>query len=165
MEKAMTYNEFMENETVKKGTADVLAAIEADPEAMKLIDAADTVEGLYEATKRYLQIAWEDFKKVFADTMDYLTSQKAELDDEVLDNVVGGWSLSGFFNNISKKAMCVACIVVGSAVAVASAALAFTAVAVAGPVGCVVGTLVGTMGFTYGAYMVSKGASDLVYGD
>ena len=165
MEKTMTYNELMENETVKKGTADVMAVIEKDPEAMKLIDAADTVEGLYEVTKRYLQIAWEDFKKVFADTMDYLTSAKTALNDEVLDNVVGGWSISGFFNNLSKKTLCVACMVVGAAVAAASATLAFTAVAVGGPVGALVGTVVGTLGFTYGAYMVSKGASDLCYGD
>ncbi len=161
MEKTMTYNELMENEAVKKGTADVLAIIEKDPEAMKLIDAADTVEGLYEATKRYLKIAWEDFKKVFASTMDYLTSQKTALHDEVLDNVVGGWSFSGWFNSLSKKVQCVACIVVGATLAVASGALAVTAVALGGPVGAVVGGLAGVAGFTYGANMVAKGISEL----
>ena len=161
MEKTMTYNEFMENETVKKETAELLSVIEQDVEAMKLIDAADTVESLYEATKRYVQLAWEDFKKVFSDAMGYLSSAKTVLQDEVLDNVVGGWSFSGFFNSLSKKVQCVACIVVGATLAVASGALAVTSVVFAGPVGAVVGGLAGVAGFAYGANMVCKGIADL----
>ncbi len=164
METTMTYNELMENETVKKGAADVMAAIEKDAEGMKLIDAADTVEGLYEATKRYLKITWEDFKKVFASTMDYLTSSKTALQDEVLDNVVGGWSFNSWFSSLSKKVQCVACIVVGATLAVASGALAVTAVVFAGPVGAAVGGLAGVAGFAYGANMVYKGIADLSNG-
>ena len=161
MEKTMTYNELMENEAVTKGAADVIAAIEKDAEAMKLIDAADTVEGLYEATKRFLQITWEDFKKVFISTMDYLMPQKTALQDEVLDNVVGGWSISGFFSSLSQKAKCVARIVLGASLAVACGALAVTAVVFGGPVGAVVGGVAGTVGFAYGVSKVIEGAADL----
>lgn len=164
MEKTMTYKEFMENETVKKSTAEVMAAIEQDPEAMKLLDAATTVEDMFEATKRYVKIAWEDFKKLFANTVDYFSVQKAALRDEVLDNVVGGWSFSSFFDSISKKAQCIACVVVGAAVVVAGGALALTSIALGGPVGAVVGALAGTAVVGYGFTMICTAGSDLYFG-
>ncbi len=161
MEKTISYQEFMENETVKKSTGEVLEAIKKDPVAMKMIDAAKTVEELYEATKRFITVAWEDFKKVFANTFAYYSSPKAALEDEVLDDVVGGWSFSGFFNSISKKATCIAAVVVGAAVVVAGAALALTCVAVAGPVGAAVGALAGIGVAAYGFVLLTQGAEGL----
>ncbi len=163
MEKTITYNELMENETVKKSTDEVLSAIEKDAEAMKLIEAASTVEDMYEATKRYLKIAFEDFKKFFACTVEYFTSQKAVLNDEMLDNVVGGWSISGFFNSISEKAKCIACVVVGAAVCVAGGALALTSIALGGPVGAAIGGLAGTAVVGYGYTMICIGGEDLFF--
>ncbi len=162
MEKTITYQEFMENETVKKGTGEVLDVIKQDPVAMKMISAAKTVEELYEATKRFVATSWEDFKKFFANTFAYYSSNKTALEDEVLDSVVGGWSFSSFFNSISQKVTCVAAVVVGVAVAAAGLGLAVTCMAVAGPVGIIVGAFAGAGVAAYGIMLVDQGLDGLM---
>ena len=139
MAEAMTSKEFSENKTVKESMAQMTDIIEADSEAMKLIEAARTVEDMWEVTKRFVKLGFEEFKNFFRNTVDYFSSPKAELPDEVLDNVAGGWSLTGLFSNIAKKTACVVACVACAAGFVTSLALGVVAATVAGPVGMIAG--------------------------
>ena len=161
MADAMTYEELMEQESVKENIEKAQAVIEADPVAMKLIDAAKTVEDLYEATKRFIQMKLEDFKVVFQNTFAYFSSEKAELSDEILDDVAGGWSLSSVFSSISKKALCIAGCVIGGAICVAGCALGAAIIAATGPIGVIGGGAVAMASMGIGGYMIDKCYSEM----
>ncbi len=75
----------------------VKAAIAADPEASALASAAETAEDVYEIIKKFCKATLEQVKEIFRQTVDFYKQAKAELSDEVLDNVVGGWSLSSWW--------------------------------------------------------------------
>ena len=123
---------------------------------MKLIDAAKTVEDLYEATKRFIKMKFEDFKVVFQNTFSYFSSAKAALSDEILDDVAGGWSLSSVFSSISKKALCIAGCVIGGAICVAGCVLGAAIVATTGPIGVIGGSAVIMGSVGYGGALFAK---------
>lgn len=77
----------------------IKAAIAADPEASALAKAAETAEDVYEIIKKFCKATLAQVKEVFRQTVDFYKQAKAELSDEVLDNVVGGWSFSSWWNN------------------------------------------------------------------
>ncbi len=162
MAKTMTYQEFLENETIIKSTNETLDIIKQDPVAMKMIDAAKTVEELYEATKHFITVTWEEFKKFFDCTFDYFSSPKVAVNDEMLDNVVGGWSITSFFNNLSEKARCVANIVLGVAVMAGGVGVAMLGVAFGGPVVAGLGLLVGVGSVVYGSVLLGQGIDGLI---
>ena len=105
------------------------AAMEADTVVGKLMDAAESVEDMYEVAKRYIQIKFEDFCQVFNETMDYLKGSKVELDDGTMECVVGGFSWRGLWNGVKKVAIAAA---IGVAVVTVSAVTAGAAGAVIG---------------------------------
>ena len=148
LKKTVTYEELMADSNVAKGREEIAAAIEADPATMKLLDAAKSVEDMYAVTVRFLTLSFEAFKTIFQKTIDYFSSARAELPDEVLDNVAGGWSLSGVFESLSKKVWCVAGCIVGGVLVAGGVAAGIAATAVAGPVALVVGSAVALLGAT-----------------
>ncbi len=90
-----------------KGAGEAVARLqemmEENPAVKKLMDAAQTVEDMYEVAKAYIEVKLEDFKVLWNKTVDYFKESKAALPDEVMDSVVGGWSISGFFNKWKKE--------------------------------------------------------------
>ena len=108
----------MESEAGKKAEEKLTEVMEANPVVSKLVKAAETVEDVYQIAKEYFTMKFEDFKVLFERTVNYFKESKAELSDEGLDNVVGGWSFSGFWNEykekIIKTAFVVACTAIGA---------------------------------------------------
>ncbi len=120
----------------------VKAALEADPEVSLLVKAAETVEDVYEIVKRYSKATLEQVKVLFEKTVDYFKETKAILADEVLDNVVGGWSLSSWWNK--NKAFIVGGVVLVACVAVGTVVGAVTGGVAGAMVGFGIGVVVGS---------------------
>lgn len=120
------------------------AVMEADPEASVLMNAIHSLEDAYAFVKRYAEISFESFKEVFTDAVNYFKEDKAVLQDEVLDNVVGGFSWSSLWNNKIVK-YAVAVTVVAASMA-AGFVVGAAAGAIVGPTGSVVGGITGFVG-------------------
>ena len=129
---------FMANDSAREAVDKIEAVIDTDQETCKLLDLAQSVEDVFEATKKYVAMKLEDFKALFADVMDYFKADKAVLADETLDCVVGGWSWGGIWETVKRKAVAV---VVGAAIG--GAVLGITGAALGGPIGFGVGAVVG----------------------
>ncbi len=153
MENTMTFKELMDNEEVQQQMVQMKAVMEKDPVAVKMIEAAQTAEDVFEITKRYVEVKWEDFKRIFKESVAYFSNSKAELNDEVLDHVAGGW---GWDFIGSSKWSCILGCVVGVAMAVVGAGIGTLTAVVSGPIGVVggIGLAVGSM--AYGANIVAK---------
>ncbi len=98
----------------------VKAAIESDAEVSALVKAAQSVEDVFEIVKKYAKATFEQVKVLFEKTVDYFKETKAALSDEVLDNVVGGWSLSTWWNenkaNIIGTTIFLTCVAAGAVI-------------------------------------------------
>ncbi len=115
----------------------MVAIIEENPVTKKLMEAAETLEDMYAVTKEYMEMKFEDFKVLFNKTVDYFKESKTELPDEVMDNVVGGWSLGSFVNKWKRQIIATCILLEGVATGVLVGA------AVGGPAGAVAGAFVG----------------------
>ena len=156
MAETMTFEEGMAQETTRENMVKVYNYMETDSVVMKLIEAAKTVEDMYEAAKHFVQMKFEDFKLLLERTADYFSSPKAVLPDEMLDSVAGGWSFGSLFSSISKKAWCIAGCVAGAVTALGSLAgmtVACTLIATTGPVG--VAITLGVLGIAAGMSAVT----------
>ncbi len=159
----------MKDRTAAAEIRNLQAYMEADTVVNKLMEAAETVEDMYEVAKRYIQIKFEDFRQAFNEAMDYLKGSKVELDDDIMECVAGGFSWGGLWNTLKKVAVAVAvgAVVVGACVVtggVAGAVLGATVGAIAGT-GVAAGATTGIIGgmITGGvlsAYNIYKGAKD-----
>ncbi len=129
------------------------ATMEADPVVGRLMEAAETVEDMYKVAKRYIQIKFEDFHQIFNEAMDYFKGSKVELDDEVMECVVGGrWK--GW--KIFKKIAIAAAIAVG--VVAAAALTGGVAGGLVGAAGAYVSGWVAGSAITVGAALTSTAA-------
>ncbi len=153
-EEVVTINEVMEDEKIKQGMDELVAAMEKDAATMKLVEAAETVEDLYQITKRFVKVTIEDFKKVFRQVADYFTTDKTEIADEILDDVVGGWSLSGWFKKAANKLACVAGCIAGVGAFVGGVALGGAIAFLGGPIGLVGGLAVMGAGIAGGTALL-----------
>ncbi len=137
---------FMADEVAAANVSKIEAAFDEDKEASALLDAAKSLEDVYNLVKRYVVMKFEDFSALFTDVMDYLKEDKAVLADDTLECVVGGWSLGSLWQTVKKKA---AAIVLGAAIGGVVGCLAGACLAggvgamVGGAVGVVVGAIVG----------------------
>ena len=121
VEKAVNY------EGAKEALDKIWEMVEANPVSMKLLEAAQTVEDMYEIAKEYVAIKFSDFKVLFDKTVDYFKEPKTALSDEVMDSVVGG----GFFDwwnenkhGILRVTILVGCVVAGAAIGAATGGVA-----------------------------------------
>ncbi len=124
---------------------EVTATITADPEVGALVKAAQSIEDVYDIVKRFSKATLAQVKALFEKTVDYFKETKAALSDEVLDNVVGGWSLSAWWNknkaDIIGGTIFVACIVGGIIIGAATGGVGGAVVGAAA--GFVVGATLG----------------------
>lgn len=151
----------MENADVRQQSQELLAKLEADPVINGLMEAAETIEDMYEIAKRYVTMKLEDFRQMFEEAMDYYKGTKVELDDDTMEYVVGG-SWKSFWEGFKKVAL-VAVIAVG--VGLACAATAGAAAAGIATVGAVVaGTAVGSAAVTGAVTGAIGGAAAGIYG-
>ncbi len=128
MEKVLTVENISVEKAVnyagaKEALDKIWELIEANPVSMKLLEAAETVEDMYEIAREYVAMKLEDFKVLFDKTLDYFKEPKAALSDEVMDAVVGGgWS--EWWNKkkhaVLRTAIFVGCIVAGAAIGAAT---------------------------------------------
>ncbi len=90
----------------------LVAVMEENPAVKKLLEAAQSMEDMYHIAKEYVEMKLEDFKVLWDKMVAYYKEEKAALDDDVMDGVVGGWSISGFFHKW-KRVIVASCIMVG----------------------------------------------------
>lgn len=86
MDMAMIVNE----EGFEEKLAAQIQAMEENPVVAKLLDAAETIEDMYEISKNYITMKFEEFKQMFEEAMNYCKEPKMELSDETMENIVGG---------------------------------------------------------------------------
>lgn len=156
----------MENADVRQQSKELLAKLEADPVINGLMEAAETIEDMYEIAKRYVTMKLEDFRQLFEEAMDYYKGTKVELDDDTMEYVVGG-SWKSFWNTFKKVALTAVivagvgllCAVTAGAAAAGVAAVAAvatgTAVGTAAATGAVTGAIGGAVA---GVYATAKEA-------
>ena len=145
--------EIMNAQETKDAVKKIQEALEANTAVNKLMEAAQTVEDMYQAVKEYINMKLDDFKVLCDKTIEYFKSAKTELDDETLECVSGGWSLSGFWNKY-KKTICavvfVACMTIATGGVGAMGGI--TAAIVGGASGIGLGAGIGAaVGVTVGA--------------
>ncbi len=97
--------EILEQEEAKSQVQEILAAFEANPAAMKVLEAAQSAADVFEIVKKFAKLKWEEFKVLFDKTVQYFREDKAKLDDETLEQVSGG-SLSSWWNKWKKDIIC-----------------------------------------------------------
>ena len=156
----------MENADVRQQSKELLAKLEADPVVNGMMEAAETIEDMYEIAKRYVTMRLEDFRQLFEEAMDYYKGAKVELDDDTMEYVVGG-SWKSFWNTFKKVALTAVivagvgllCAVTAGAAAAGVAAVAAvatgTAVGTAAATGAVTGAIGGAVA---GVYATAKEA-------
>lgn len=107
----------MENAGAREQAQEILAELQANPAANALMEAAKTVEDMYEVAKSYVDMSLEAFRNAFAAAMDYCNDSKQELDDDAMECIVGGsW---GDAWNMFKKVALATVIIAGVAAACA----------------------------------------------
>ncbi len=97
----------MSHEDNKNAVEQIRAAFESNPAVSQMLDAAQSVEDMYEAIKEYFSLKLEDFKVMYDKAVDFLKSPKAKLEDDVMECVIGG-SWSSVWNGFKKTACAVA---------------------------------------------------------
>lgn len=139
---------------------EMLQKLEKDPVTSRIMEAAETVEEMYEAARKYISVKLDEFKAMFDDVLGYY-DKKTRLSDEDMDFIVGG-SWKSFWNKFKKVALAAVIVVgtvaacvataglagaaIGAAGAAAGAAIAGTAVASAAATGAVTGAVTGGIG-------------------
>ncbi len=141
---------FMANKAACEGVDQLEAMIDKDQETCALLDAAQSLEDVFTAVKKYVVMKFEDFTALFDDVMNYFKEDKTALSDETLDCVVGGWSWGGLWQSVKKRATAV---LIGAACGAAVGAVAGAVTAAGG--GALVGAFIGAvLGGIAGGLMV-----------
>ena len=144
----------MENAGAREQAQEILAELQANPATNALMEAAKTVEDMYEVAKSYVDMSLEAFRNAFAAAMDYCNDSKQELDDAAMECIVGGswgdaWNM---FKKVALATVIVAGVVAacaitggaaGAAVGAAGAWMAGTSVATAATTAATTGAIGG----------------------
>ncbi len=128
MEATWNIEEIMAKPEAQEAQQKLVAALEADEAASKAIEETDSVEGLYDLMKGFLNLTLEKFKKLVGDCYDYC-AKKMEIADEDLDIVAGG-GLGSIWNKAKsalKYSIVATCTIVGGAIGVVGGAIIGTA--------------------------------------
>ncbi len=107
--------EFMEREEMTVAMHKMEEVVDADPEASALLEKAESIEDVYHFMKHFAQVTMEQVKVIFKKTVDYFKETKAELADDVLDHVSGGWGFPSSWG-AWKKDILMAATILGCAV-------------------------------------------------
>ncbi len=150
---------FLDTEKAQETLAKVEELAQQDPEIHGLVEKAETPDDMYEVFKKFVSMPIEAFKKLFHSVTEYFKKDKVALSDETMDSVVGGWSLSGFWNKYKERIIYSTAIIaivglgltgVGAAVGglIAAASLSATSAVCTG---AIVGAVIGVGGTTAAA--------------
>ncbi len=144
----------MSREENQSAVEQLKAAMEANPAVNQMLEAAQSVEEMYAAVKEYISLKLEDFQVLFDKTVEFFKGPKVQLEDDMMECVAGGWSLSGFWNKY-KRAICATVVVAGIAaigaaagvvVGVTAAMLAGGSLVTGGAIGGAIGGVIGAIG-------------------
>ena len=97
--------EVMSHQENQSAAEQLKAALEANPAVSQMMEAAQSVEEMYDSVKEYISLKLEDFKVLFDKTIEYFKGPKVALEDEMMECVVGGWSFSNFWNKYKKTSV------------------------------------------------------------
>ncbi len=149
-EKGITLKEFLDMEKTKETIKQAQEILTGDGETAALIEKAKSEEDLYEVFKKYITIPARYIKILFHEVTEYFKADKVALSDETMENVVGGWSFSNFWNKYKSLivttavVVCVVGAVFATGGAVVGAAVGGSAAfATTSGAGALVGGLVG----------------------
>lgn len=135
----------------------------ADTALMEKIDAADTIEEIYEACKEKVQFTLDQYREIMKEVEGHIKSkfmdnQDEELTDADLEDVVGGFSWGSFWKKVGKAAA-IAGIVVGVVgLGVVTGGAAFAGIATAGL------AVTGSLGLGAGATIAAYSSTIVVAG-
>ena len=122
----------------------------ADTALMEKIDAADTIEEIYEACKEKVEFTLDQYREIMKEVEGHIKSkfmdnQDEELTDADLEDVVGGFSWGSFWKKVGKAAAIAGIVVgvVGLGIVTGGASFAGVA-AIATTVAGTIGTAAGT---------------------
>ena len=142
--------EFLNARENQEKVAKVEEVMAANPEIRAMVEKAENEDDMYAVFKKFFVTTLEDFKKLFHSVADYFKSDKTELPDEALDQVVGGWSFSSFWNRYKST--------------IISATIAVVAVAaIASGIGAVVGAVTTASG-VFASTMAEGALVGAIYG-
>ncbi|MGM9579793.1 MAG: hypothetical protein ACI3U2_00995 [Anaerovibrio sp.] len=144
---------------------EVLRIMESDPVTARIMDAAETVEEMYEAARRYVNVKFEDFKRYFNEAMGCYEA-KMELSDDDMELVVGG-SWKSFWQKTKKfllsATVIVSCALGGAVVGAIGGAV--VGLGEGGPAGAAVGAAVGAVAGIVGGVKLGLEVLDQYYND
>ncbi len=126
--------EILNQEEAKQQVEEIATALEANPAAMKALNAVETVEDAYQMIKKIVKIKLEQFKVLFNKTVDYFKESKVALEDETLEYVAGGSLYSWFTEH--KRAIVFGAFVVVGALCAFSFAIGTCGIGLAALAGC-----------------------------
>ena len=129
------------NEKSMEGIRQLEAALKADPKVGVLLEAAEDVKDVFQAVRKFLKVKFEVFETYFNEAMDYFKEDKVALQDEMLENVAGGFTLSTLWNRLKTIATAVAVGAAAGAVCGVAGGVAFSPLFAAG--GAIFGLVVG----------------------
>ena len=133
------------------------AALAQDAEAAAIMEKSNSVEDMFKVVSRYFKLKFEDFKEAYNKAVNYFTEPKTQLDDDVMDNIVGGGICDWFKKNwktIASVAVTVAIVGVGVAMCATGVGLIGAGLVAEGIIGIGTGGLVGTMGVYTTAHVI-----------
>ncbi len=107
-------SEIMKIEGIHEKLDQFVEAMEENPVVKKLLEAAQSMEDVYQIAKEYVEVKLEDFKVIWDKTVAYFKEERAPLPDEAMEGVVGG-SLASWWNRW-KRVIAASCIMVSGAV-------------------------------------------------
>lgn len=129
--------------------------MQQNPVVNQLMEAAQTVEDMYNVAKHYITLTYEKFVELYDSAMDYCKSAKMELSDDTMEIVTGGWKCPKWLKVVGAVAAAVAITVgviaatvvtggaAGAAVAAGLAAVGGSSVSTAAMVGAASGAVIG----------------------
>ena len=120
-----------ENPKAKEVLNQLQDLIEKDTVANAIMEKAQDFKDMYEVVKRYVDVKLEQFKSILQDTLEYFSSQKTALSDDVLECVAGGSWFSDAWNWTKRNWKAVVTMTVGVAAAAVGCALTLVAAPVA----------------------------------
>lgn len=96
--------EMMSYGEIQEAVEELKATLESNPAVGQMIDAAQSLEEMYESMKDYIGMKLEDFKVVFHKAVAFVTGPKTKLEDDMMESVAGGSTYLKDYRDFKKSA-------------------------------------------------------------
>ena len=148
---AVNMEAMMADAEAKKYLENVQSEMEKNEEVNQMMDAASSLQDLFEVAKKYVVVKFEQFKAICKDAFAYFSKDdKVVLSDDTLEAVVGGGWFGDLWNKCKKAVVAVAVGVVTAAVIGGCVAAGLAATVGTGGIG-LAATAAGIAGWSAGA--------------